>query len=150
MARRDVVIGPFNQAALRFRKTLKSLPHFDIENMPHWSKAKLTLPWLTTLQRGSEFEATDQRDKVYAYVSLSAQAARLLPVPTFPLDYTKSVSEIHQDLVTYLIANDESLLVLHVLETQKDRRTDVPSWVPDWRRHTARTHVDFTRRSGNS
>ena len=52
--------------------------------------------------------------------------------------------------MTYLIANDESLLVLQVLETRRDRHTDVPSWVHDWRRHTAMTHVDFTRRSGNS
>lgn len=146
LARRNVVIGPFNQAALRFLKTLKSPPHFDIDNIPHWSKVELTLPWLATLQRGSEFEATDQRDKVYAYVSLIAQAAKLsggLPVPAFPIDYTKSVSEIYQDLVTYLIAHDESLLVLQVLETRKDRHTDVPSWVPDWHRHTARTHIDY-------
>lgn len=104
---------------------------------------------LELLMSSRQFEATDARDKVYAVLGLgqvpmtTRQPSKIgkdlaeppSRSPLFPVDYTKSVSEVYQDAVKYLINRDRNLDILALLLTCRNAQsaTDLPSWVPDWR-----------------
>ena len=100
------------------------------------------------LLSGRQFEATDPRDKVYAVLGLGqvsmtqkqSKAAEETAedssyITQFPVDYSKSVSEVYQDTVKYFINRDANLDILSLLLTCRNAHsdTDLPSWVPDWR-----------------
>jgi len=54
--------------------------------------------------------------------------------PSFPVEYSKSVSEVYQDVVKYFINRDRNLDILSILLTHRNAVSDaeLPSWVPDW------------------
>lgn len=90
-----------------------------------------------------EYEATDPRDKVYSILGL-ARVPMTTGIDTtaadsrtaaFPVDYTRSVSEVYQDVVKYLVNKDRNLDILSILLTHRNASSDedLPSWVPDWR-----------------
>ena len=90
-----------------------------------------------------EYGATDPRDKVYSVLGLARvpmTTTAETPAPdlrtlTFPVDYTKSVSEVYQDVVKYFVNRDRNLDILSILLTHRNSSSDndLPSWVPDWR-----------------
>lgn len=101
---------------------------------------------LELLMTGRHFDSTDPRDKVYAVLGLGRVPMKTgkriteeqegsLDVASFPVDYSKSVSEVYQDTVKYFINRDRNLDILTLLLTTRNTRsaTDLPSWVPDWR-----------------
>ncbi len=97
------------------------------------------------LMPSRRFEATDPRDKVYAVLGLGQvpmttqkqsktgkePAQDASNAPRFPVDYTKSVSEVYQDTVKYFINRDANLDILALLLTCRNAQsaTDLPSWV---------------------
>lgn len=104
---------------------------------------------LDLLMTSRQFDATDPRDKVYAVLGLGRVPMRTgrRPteeerrgdggggVPSFPVDYAKSVSEVYQDTVKYFVNRDRNLDILTLLLTARNARSfhDLPSWAPDWR-----------------
>jgi hypothetical protein len=93
---------------------------------------------LELLMTGREFDATDARDKVYSVLGLAGVPMTTDPYPdetsNFPVDYTKSVSEVYQDAVKYFINRDRNLDIISILLSHRnDQSTDLPSWAPDWR-----------------
>ena len=105
-----------------------------------------TRHWLDTLHDGAVFGATDPRDRVYGILGIvSSPTARLYvdsPAANrfepLPIDYGKSVSEVYEDVVKFLINSDRSLDCLTVFEDRRGRSTDLPSWVTDWRLKNSR------------
>ncbi|KAH8881748.1 HET-domain-containing protein [Thozetella sp. PMI_491] len=96
--------------------------------------------FLDLLMAGREFDATDARDKVYSVVGLGRVPTATLgddqPASTsLPIDYSKSVSEVYQDVVKYFVNKDGNLDILSILLTHRNDASDaeLPSWVPDWR-----------------
>ena len=118
-----------------------------------------SLYWLRTLQQGTEFEVTDPRDRIYALLGvLSSPTTRLyVAAPdfgisasnekvadVFPVDYDKTVSQVYQDFMKYLINTNKNLDCLCVFQGRRRQAADLPSWVLDWRKETHRILVDFS------
>jgi hypothetical protein len=101
---------------------------------------------LDLLMASREYDATDAKDKVYSVLGLArvkmvtnteapTQAVLESTEPHFPVDYSKSISDVYQDTVKYFINRDKNLDILSILLTHRnmDSAIDLPSWVPDWR-----------------
>ncbi|KAF4633568.1 hypothetical protein G7Y89_g4550 [Cudoniella acicularis] len=97
----------------------------DIERMRRvWNSAQLT-GLLPLLRRFSGRRASDDRDKVYALLSLARKQTSIKP------NYFLSVPLVFQTSVLDIIKRTKSLTVLAGDLGRKDRQ-DLPSWVPDW------------------
>jgi hypothetical protein len=103
--------------------------------------------WLRVLNEGADFEVTDPRDKVYGVLGIITSPTTKLYVESppniqraeFPISYTKSVSEVYQDVIKHLVNLDGNLDVLQIFEDRRNRAKDLPSWVTDWRQSTRRS-----------
>ncbi|KAI0007134.1 heterokaryon incompatibility protein-domain-containing protein [Xylariaceae sp. FL0662B] len=84
-------------------------------------------------------ESSDPRDKVYAVLGLvggggkdgreAGKSSAFLP----EIDYAKSFQRVYQEVASHIIATDDSLDLL-LAANGVERRSGLPSWVPDWRR----------------
>ena len=91
---------------------------------------------LPLLKRFSGRKATDDRDKIYALLTLvSDKSLRIVP------DYSLPIAQVFQNTALSIIANTKSLHVLAGDIGRKDRQ-DLPSWCPDW----SAPYDDFDRR----
>lgn len=72
-------------------------------------------------------QATDPRDKIYAIHSLMPHFSVTLPSP----DYTNSISRVYTDATIAVMKQTQSIELLYAI-TGDTRRSDLPSWVPDW------------------
>ncbi|KAK4916037.1 hypothetical protein LTR49_015948 [Elasticomyces elasticus] len=102
----------------------------------------------SVLLRTKDLMATDLRDKIYALLPLSGCRVSTMhdikrpDVPTFLVDYKRSLAVVYQDLTKYIINRDRSLDVLQALRFQSERlqtlgALQLPSWTPDWSDLTA-------------
>jgi hypothetical protein len=120
---------------------------YDYE--PPRQRLRYSAHWLQVLNEGVNFEETDPRDKVYGVLGIITSPTTKYYVESrpdirgaeFPISYTKSVSEVYQDVVKYLINLDRNLDVLQTFESRRNRAKDLPSWVTDWRRCNKRSIV---------
>jgi hypothetical protein len=97
----------------------------DIERMRnHWRVDERTA-LLPLLRRFSDRKASDDRDKVYALLSLARTQTSIIP------DYSVSVREVYIATVLDIIKTTKSLAVFTGDLGRKDRQ-DLPSWVTDW------------------
>ena len=114
---------------------------------PPRQRLRYSAHWLRVLNEGVDFEETDPRDKVYGVLGIITSPTTKLYVESrpdiqaaeFPISYTKSVSEVYQDVVKYLINLDRNLDVLQIFESRRNRAKDLPSWVTDWRQCNKRS-----------
>ena len=142
----------FVSAALsypRFQSVTPSLPNEYVSVIALFSRAVLDLSrmrqlWmdakettiLPLLRRFSGRKATDDRDKVYALLTLVRDKwSSIVP------DYSLTVAQVFQNTALSIIKNTISLHVLTGDIGRKDRQ-DLPSWCPDW----SAPYVDFDRR----
>ncbi|KAL8653827.1 MAG: hypothetical protein Q9226_003688 [Calogaya cf. arnoldii] len=79
------------------------------------------------LHETRQSRCSDQRDRIYAVLSLVPEYKRLGIRP----DYTKSVTEVFQSVVLQQVKHRSQLDVLHFC-SMDDRAMDLPTWVPDW------------------
>lgn len=97
-----------------------------------------------TLMSCRQFDATDPRDKIYAFLSIAeVPFIRDGPRP-IRVDYQKSVSEVYTETTTYILSATHSIdniwqspsrnleLLWHVEDRSQPRHVDLPSWVPDF------------------
>ena len=106
-------------------------------------------------------EATDQRDKVYAFLGIGRVKAvsmdgmpidmdqtiededrfKTMQDPGIPdaispgiiVDYVMPVSHVYQQFAKYMINKYRTLDILCILNTYPSQSYDMPSWTPDWR-----------------
>ncbi|KAI6084620.1 heterokaryon incompatibility protein-domain-containing protein [Hypoxylon rubiginosum] len=71
--------------------------------------------------------ATDPKDKIFAIYGISQKLGKPLPSP----DYTESISMVYAKATAEIMRQDNSLWPLDNVWSG-NRRTDLPSWVPDW------------------
>lgn len=119
------------------------------EYEPPRQRLRYSAHWLRVLKEGAEFEVTDYRDKVYGVLGIITSPSTRLYVESrpdiqraeFPISYSKSVSEVYQDVIKHLINLDRNLDVLQIFEDRRNRAKDLPSWVTDWRQKTKRSVI---------
>jgi Heterokaryon incompatibility protein (HET) len=94
------------------------------------------LPSLDTLMHTHrETEATDPRDKVYAFLGLADKSE--IPLSGYPEsiepDYKLPVHEVYTRIATSFLLFHADLRVLsHVQDPSRTRLANLPSWVPDF------------------
>ncbi|KAI4098230.1 MAG: hypothetical protein L6R37_006600 [Teloschistes peruensis] len=87
--------------------------------------------WLAMLWQGmGNLNATNQRDKVYAFLAFSdsEEVARIAP------SYEKSVASVYSDAALRSIQSMQSLDVLELAIKRDKFSFTLPSWVPDFSR----------------
>jgi hypothetical protein len=79
-------------------------------------------------QRTEDSKCADDRDRIYALLSICDNRhgqSNIIP------DYTKSASQVYQDITLHILNESQDIDVLRSCEISR-RRMDMPSWVPDW------------------
>jgi hypothetical protein len=81
---------------------------------------------LPLLCKGRTCAATDERDKVFALLPTPADAQ----AENLTADYAKDTARVFTEIATWLL----SVVGLSILTCASagSKRTDLPSWVPDW------------------
>lgn len=122
---------------------------------PPGSLYSYSFHWVKILLEGKSFGVTNERDRVYGLVGmLQSRTNRwFVKVPPniqslqFPVDYAKSISQIYQDVVKYLINTTRTLDVLWAGNCCPRIMSDLPTWVFDWRQGTAPVLFDIVSSS---
>jgi hypothetical protein len=70
-------------------------------------------------------EATDPRDKIYAFISLSKDMHSIIP------DYSAPVDRVYTDLVKKYVERERNLGIV-CTHHRGYTSAELPSWVPDW------------------
>ena len=92
---------------------------------------------------GVNFDASDDRDRIYAMYGMTDQLTNYTLVSMqhtkawteeFPIDYTISLSSVYQKLIKVLINTDRTLMCLEYLRPKNSNAPDLPSWAINWGR----------------
>lgn len=103
----------------------------DLDYMSLLNKNRFS--WM--LFYGRQYQCSDDRDRVFAVLSLVPEQERLGIHP----DYTKTVAEVFQEVVLRHIEHDNDIAILeHCSFSKKIAQT--PTWVPNWSTITVRRH----------
>lgn len=106
-----------------------------------WKQGDHMIRLLDVLDILRSFDCEDPRDRVYASLGLATDSlqSRLTP------DYTRSCSDIYQDVVATLLSSSEehALDFLGYINMPSDGSLSLPSWVPDWTINTG--HCPFPK-----
>jgi len=81
------------------------------------------------LAHARDCKMTDPRDRVFALIGLANSGYKIMP------DYTMDVAAVFQQSTKQILLHDRSLNVLTCCCGDFEeimRRTDIPSWTPDW------------------
>jgi hypothetical protein len=70
-------------------------------------------------------QATDPRDKIYAFLSVAKDGHEIVP------DYTASVQEVYTKVAKVYISKEHNLELVRT-HHRGYSHTELPSWVPDW------------------
>jgi Heterokaryon incompatibility protein (HET) len=109
------------------------------------------------LANSGHFEATDDRDKIYAVLGMTnvqptGKSGEGTTQMTISISYLKSVSEVFQEATKYLVNREGSLDVLYLAPYYSAGDLEIPSWTPDWRNVALplpSPHFQFTGRSSD-
>ena len=104
----------------------------------HHPQRKHSFQYLLRVHRRTE--ATDPKDKIYAFLGLATPTLQLRSGYNGKLqaDYEQPVQQIYQDVAAGLILTSRNLGHLEQVEDPSLRRIrDLPSWVPDYSVTTA-------------
>jgi hypothetical protein len=113
---------------LAFIPTLQHIASIESERQ-RYQDDTMSSELLGILQRHQRCEATDDRDKVFAFVGLTTA----LP-SAFEIDYAKSADEIYKTVSRDILLSEKSLRLLSQPASLGPRSSSLPSWVPDWSR----------------
>lgn len=86
------------------------------------------LGFLILLSRAHQCLCSDQRDKIYGILSLAPPQLLRHIEP----DYRKSVGMVYRDMFVALVKQTQRLEILTYSIQEPQRRSDMPSWSPDW------------------
>lgn len=136
----------------RFQTMVRHFQHNGTdrhEYRPPAGRRRYSVHWLRTLQDGTSFHVTDPRDRVCGILGIiSSTTTRLyvedrpdIKTQNFPINYEKTVSEVYQDVIRFLIDTDQNLDCLTLFEDRRGLSPDLPSWATDWRRNVARSFI---------
>ena len=91
------------------------------------------------LQHSRNCEASDQRDRVYAFLGLAHDGYGLIPDYTANQDIKKVLIEAAKGIIRF----DKSLDILRHVHCGRDKLgLRLPTWVPDWTSEETKTGLD--------
>jgi hypothetical protein len=130
---RLVVLGLFNDypwLTESFRGTIAHANRFNIFRT-RLGEDSQPLHLMEYLVLGSDYEATNPRDKVYALLGIAARNPRFHP------NYRMDVKTVFVDATRFVINESQDLAILSAVEDTRDEANlgnidDPPSWVPDF------------------
>lgn len=88
-----------------------------------------TFSFLDIMQKTKHCKCLDPRDRVYAILSLLNETEKCMDLEP---DYGKTTSQVYQDVALRYIAHGETLDILKY-SLFKNKPSDMPTWVPDWK-----------------
>lgn len=97
-----------------------------IWNVTRVEKGTSLLSLLSSTFRSSHYNCADDRDRVYALLSLARKE------DSIAVDYDVSVADLYTNVAIDCIDIHRCLAVFTQIQ-QQSRSPDLPSWVPDWR-----------------
>ena len=97
---------------------------------------------LKLLESSRSCEASDDRDKIYALLGLSADAADL----SLDINYSESSSQVFQRVARRLLLAEGGVETLYGAGGSR-KLQDLPSWTPDWSCRKAASHLGGLRDS---
>jgi hypothetical protein len=112
---------------------------------------------LNSISAGLRFDVTDERDRIYGALGLltGRNVKFFAEVPeefeklaaAFPIDYSKSLSQVHEDVTKFLINMTKTLEVLDSFQDQWRHSGSLgrPAWNPDLTRKQKRYFVPQAR-----
>ena len=140
----DVVETPHKRRSLSFRvwRSLNAPLNrvaLATESKSNWC-GEMDLKKL--LRHSRACDASDPRDKVFAYIGLTDPAYGILP------NYSHSINQVLIDTTERIIKTENSLEVLeHAIDSAPPLDPSLPSWVVDWRRNCVYARDDDHLRS---
>lgn len=116
-----------NEALPYARKTAHS-GRITLHNLDHLRSPQGPVRYslLTLLSTFRSLQASDPRDKIYAFHGMAADVDGL-PKP----DYSQSVEQIYHSFARYFVSKGQGMEVLCEAGTSRSS-LDIPSWVVDW------------------
>lgn len=105
----------------------------------HWTENRnafqgpVSLAVLMQLHRDTD--ATDPRDKVYAFLGLAAESKIFKADSLEPLqpDYNQSVQQTYSQVASsQMISQGDLSLLSHVQDASRTKLANLPSWIPDF------------------
>ncbi len=72
--------------------------------------------------------ATDERDKLYALLSLTSNGENVINFP----NYKQSIGTVLKEMTKSLLLSGVSLDIITFRRPDRVEHADVPSWIPDW------------------
>lgn len=85
---------------------------------------------LTVLFSGLAFDATDARDRIYAF--LGHPGARVNNTALIEPNYTIDKDELYYSVALHLLRDMGDLVLLSTTDPKPDEKSSLPSWVPRW------------------
>jgi hypothetical protein len=102
-----------------------------------------TTSLLDLLVEGRKFEATDPRDKIYAFLGIHADTHG---TASLPVDYSLPASKVYQQAAIHILETSDNLDLL--LNCGSFRKQATPTWVPDW--SISGSHHSILRKNCNA
>ncbi|KAF2489861.1 HET-domain-containing protein [Lophium mytilinum] len=102
-------------------------PNFeDLQSFPSGHRYRSLLQAVTD---GHKLVATDPRDKIYAVLGLIQPSDAAMA--HFPIDYRRSVDQVHLDVARFMAEVCGSVAFLAMVEKGR-RQAGLPTWLPNW------------------
>ncbi|KAK5126479.1 hypothetical protein LTR85_010715 [Meristemomyces frigidus] len=114
---------PHEAARTPFR-SLTVLAEATVDAVDGWTRA------FGVLTNNILFGATDARDRIYGLIGMIFDKE---DASVYPIDYTRDVEQVYQDLFAFFISTYRNLEGLHIFRDYSDTTAGIPSWAIDWR-----------------
>lgn len=152
LARMQMALASFDapQDNIRIPPTLEiyhnEYQHFGSDGplfKPKGARPTYVQYWLDCINAGLRFDVTDERDRIYGALGLlTSRTVRFFAkvpeelekmVEEFPIDYSKSLSRVHEDVTKFLISTTRTLEVLDIFQSSRQSGSPGrPSWNSDF------------------
>ncbi len=119
--------------------------HIVAKCMSAWQEMGRKDPQLRLLRCLSQTrysQATDPRDKVYCLLGIAMEGED----EYFQPDYSRALRQVYTAATRFIIEKDDHLEALCAVQETDSGVSELPSWVPDWRRPWVADKIGLTQR----
>ncbi|KAF2180747.1 hypothetical protein K469DRAFT_793790, partial [Zopfia rhizophila CBS 207.26] len=129
------ILEPWLEFLVTRKENVRTDYVFILLQQKRWLSEKETINILNLLHRSSFFEASYERDKIYAFLGLVDAKYRI------EADYRKPLWQVLRDMTRRITSCEDNLEVLLYLWTRQKFHAHSCSWVVDWRITAREVHL---------